>query len=69
MLCTAYTSFQDDYISWLAEGYIVKSINTDELLKEIKRVLNKKRRTRDNTLALKFEMKREDGFKRATTNH
>src|ERR1700739_945197 len=32
ILCSAYVSFQNDYISWLAEGYIVKSSDIDELL-------------------------------------
>ena len=63
VLCTAYSSFQDDYISWLAEAYIVKSTDTEELLKEIKRVLNKKRRTRNNTPATKAEMKQEEDLK------
>ncbi len=69
VLCTAYRFFQDDYVSWLAEGYIVKSIDTDALVKEIKRVLNKKGRTGDNTIAPKVEIKREDGLKGTTTNH
>jgi len=63
VLCTAYSSFQDDYISWLAEAYIVKSTDTEELLKEIKRVLNKKRKTRNNTPATKAEMKQEEDLK------
>src|SRR3970040_3147657 len=60
VLCTAYSSFQDDYISWLAEAYIVKSTDTEELLKEIKRVLNKKRRAGGDTLITKVEMKKKE---------
>src|SRR5574341_1892772 len=63
VLCTAYSSFQDDYISWLAEAYIVKSSDTVELVKEIKRVLNKKRSTKYNTPAIETEMKRKEHFK------
>lgn len=39
VLCSAYISFQDDYTSWLAERYLVKSGDPTELLQEIKRVL------------------------------
>src|SRR5574341_1940627 len=61
VLCTAYSSFQDDYISWLAEAYIVKSSDIEELVKEIKRVINKKRRIGDDKLTTKAEMnKKED---------
>ena len=41
ILCSAYSAFQDDYTSWLAESYVVKSSDSDELLKEVKRVLSK----------------------------
>ena len=41
--CSAYSAFQDDYKSWLAESYVVKSSDSDELLKEVKRVLSKRR--------------------------
>ena len=69
VLCTAYSSFQDDYISWLAEAYIVKSSDTDELLKVIKKILNKKRSTKDNTPAIEAEMKQEEDLKIVSTNH
>jgi len=42
ILCSAYVSFQNDYTSWLAESYIVKSSDPEELLGEVKKVLNKK---------------------------
>ena len=42
ILCSAYASFQNDYISWLAENYIVKSSDPEELLNEVNKVLNKK---------------------------
>jgi DNA-binding NtrC family response regulator len=44
ILCTAYVSFQNDYTSWLAESYIIKSSDTNELLKEINKVLSKGKR-------------------------
>ncbi len=69
ILCTAYTSFQDDYISWLAEAYIVKSSDTEELLKEIKKVLNKKRRTKDDTPATKAQIEQEEDLKTVSANH
>lgn len=42
ILCTAYVSFQDDFTSWLADSYFVKSSNPYELLDEVKKVLSKK---------------------------
>ncbi len=41
ILCSAYVSFQNDYTSWLAESYIVKSSDPEELLNEVNRVLKK----------------------------
>jgi len=38
---TAYSGYIEDSRSWIAEGYIVKSSNTRELLKKIKEVLKK----------------------------
>ncbi|MGH7808286.1 MAG: response regulator [Thermodesulfobacteriota bacterium] len=46
VLCSAYVSFQNDYTSWLADSYIVKSSDPQELLKEIKRVLSKRGKTK-----------------------
>ncbi|MBI2485354.1 MAG: response regulator [Deltaproteobacteria bacterium] len=46
VLCSAYVSFQNDYTSWLADSYIVKSSNPEELLKEVKRVLSKRGKTK-----------------------
>jgi DNA-binding NtrC family response regulator len=42
ILCSAYVSFQNDYTSWLAESYIVKSSDLEELLNEVNRVLGKR---------------------------
>jgi DNA-binding NtrC family response regulator len=39
ILCSAYISFQDDYTSWLAKRYVVKSSNPTELLREIEKAL------------------------------
>jgi DNA-binding NtrC family response regulator len=44
ILCSAYVSFQNDYTSWLAESYVVKSSDPEELLEEVNKVLSKKRR-------------------------
>jgi len=46
VLCSAYVSFQNDYTSWLADSYIVKSSDPDELLKEVNRVLIKRGKTK-----------------------
>lgn len=42
ILCTAFSCYKDDFSSWLADGYVVKSSDLSELKDEIKRVLNKK---------------------------
>ncbi len=45
ILATAYSSFQEDFTSWLADAYIVKSPDfISELKREIKRVLEEKRK-------------------------
>ena len=42
ILCTAYSSYKDDFSSWLADGYVVKSSNLDELKSEVRRILAQK---------------------------
>jgi CheY-like chemotaxis protein len=42
VLCSAYVSFQNDYTSWLADSYIVKSSDPEELVREVNRVLTKR---------------------------
>jgi len=42
ILCSAYASYQDDYTSWLAESYVIKSTDPEELLREINKVLHKR---------------------------
>lgn len=39
ILCTAYSSYADDYTTWLADSFVVKSCDPSELLQEIRRVL------------------------------
>ncbi|MCK4536506.1 MAG: response regulator [Desulfuromonadales bacterium] len=41
ILSTAFSSYRDDFSSWLAEAYVVKSSNLDELKQEIKRILDR----------------------------
>ena len=43
ILCSAYSSFQDDFTSWLADAYVVKSPDLSELKFEIKKALEKRR--------------------------
>jgi len=45
VLCSAYSSFQDDYKSWLADSYIIKSSDPEELLREVRNVLQKRGNT------------------------
>ena len=42
ILCTAFSCYKDDFSAWLADGYIVKSSDLQELKDEIKKVLIKK---------------------------
>lgn len=39
ILCSAYASYQDDYTSWLADSYVVKSSDPEELAVEVRKVL------------------------------
>ncbi len=39
ILCSAYNCYKDDFSSWLADAYIVKSSDLEELKSEIKRLL------------------------------
>lgn len=42
ILCTAYNCYKDDFSSWLADAYVVKSSDTAALKSEIARVLAKR---------------------------
>lgn len=42
ILCSAYLSFQDDFTSWLADSYLVKSTDPYELVKEVDKILSLK---------------------------
>ena len=44
ILCTAFSCYKDDFSAWLADGYVVKSSDMQELKEEIKRVLAKKQK-------------------------
>jgi len=44
ILCTAFSCYKDDFSTWLADGYVVKSSDLTELKEEIKRVLARKSR-------------------------
>lgn len=44
VLCTAFLSYQDDYISWRADSYVVKSSDPHKLLEEVTSVLAKRER-------------------------
>ncbi len=41
ILCSAYSSYQDDFSSWLADAYVIKSSDLTELKEEVKRLLKK----------------------------
>ncbi len=42
ILCTAFSCYKDDFSAWLADSYVVKSGDLQELKDEIKKVLAKK---------------------------
>jgi len=44
ILSTAFSCYKDDFSAWLADGYVVKSSDPQELKDEIKRVLAKRKR-------------------------
>lgn len=39
ILSSAYNCYKDDFASWLADAYVIKSSNLDELKSEINRLL------------------------------
>ena len=41
ILCSAYNCYKDDFSSWLADAYIVKSSDLSELKQEIARQLSR----------------------------
>lgn len=42
ILNTAYTSYKDNFMSWSADAYVVKSSDLTELKREIRRALEKR---------------------------
>lgn len=42
VLCTAFSCYKDDFSSWLADAYVVKSSDLTELKEEIRRLLAKR---------------------------
>lgn len=43
ILSTAFSCYKDDFSAWLADSYVVKSSDMQELKDEIKRLLERKR--------------------------
>jgi DNA-binding response OmpR family regulator len=43
ILCTAFSCYKEDFSSWLADAYVVKSSDLTELKAEIQRLLQKKK--------------------------
>lgn len=41
ILCTAYSCYKDDFSSWIADAYVVKSSDLDALKKEVARQLRR----------------------------
>jgi DNA-binding response OmpR family regulator len=39
ILCTAFSSYRDDFSSWLADAYVVKSSDLNELKEQVRLVL------------------------------
>ncbi len=46
VLCSTFSCYKDDFISWFAHGYVVKSSDSQELVDEVARVLEKNDRYR-----------------------
>ena len=44
ILCTAFSCYKDDFSSWLADAYVVKSSDLSELKSEVRRVLEKRKK-------------------------
>lgn len=42
ILSTAYGSYKDDFSSWLAEAYVVKSSSMNELKQQVARILTRR---------------------------
>ena len=42
VLCSAFVAFQNDYTSWLAKSYVVKSSDPEEFIKEVNNALAEK---------------------------
>lgn len=42
ILCTAFSCYKDDFSSWLADAYVVKSSDLTELKSEVRRILEKR---------------------------
>ncbi|HET6421240.1 MAG TPA: response regulator [Geobacteraceae bacterium] len=42
VLCTAFSCYKDDFSAWLADSYVVKSSNLQELKDEIRKILAKR---------------------------
>jgi DNA-binding response OmpR family regulator len=43
LLCTAFSCYKEDFSSWLADGYVVKSSDLSELKTEVRRLLEKRK--------------------------
>lgn len=44
ILSTAYVSYQEDYVSWFADAYVVKQADLTELKNEVKRLLSERKK-------------------------
>jgi DNA-binding response OmpR family regulator len=42
ILCTAFSCYKDDFSSWLADAYVVKSSDLTELKSEVRRILERR---------------------------
>ena len=41
ILCTAFSSYRDDFSSWLADAYVVKSSDLNDLKEQVRHVLTR----------------------------
>ena len=47
ILCTAYPSYKDNFMSWAADAYVIKSSDLTELKEKIRESLNREENNQD----------------------
>lgn len=42
ILCSSFGCYRDDFTSWLADSYVVKSSDSSDLIREVRQVLSRR---------------------------